>query len=258
MATLASRPAGASTSRIPAGVAPLRAGQGRSFLWRRLHSLSGIFPVGVYLLEHVISNAYATNGANAYNAQVRFLTSLPFVIWLEVFFIYIPLLYHGLYGFYIWYRGQSNVGDYPLIGNWVYTTQRWTGAIAFAFMAYHTASMRFMGPHIMSESAIAFSKVQWALVGHPAVTAFYFIGVIAASWHIGAGVFLFCAKWGFITGPNARKRAGVVGVAVAAFFIVLGVASLVAFLTAPMQKAPAVLQQELEQQHQQPSAMLNH
>ena len=97
--------------KIRPGVAPLRAGQGRSFLLRRLHSLSGIVPVGAFLVEHFISNAFATNGPQAYGNQVRFLTSLPFTHLLEIFGIYIPLLYHALYGFYIWYRGESNVGD---------------------------------------------------------------------------------------------------------------------------------------------------
>jgi succinate dehydrogenase / fumarate reductase, cytochrome b subunit len=43
--------------RIKPGVAPLRAGEGNSFLLRRLHSLSGIVPIGAFLLEHFISNA---------------------------------------------------------------------------------------------------------------------------------------------------------------------------------------------------------
>ena len=45
------------------GVAPLRAGQGFSFVLRRLHSLSGIIPVGAFLFEHIlISNATAITG----------------------------------------------------------------------------------------------------------------------------------------------------------------------------------------------------
>ncbi len=35
---------------------PLRAGEGNSFLLRRLHSLTGIVPIGAFLLEHFISN----------------------------------------------------------------------------------------------------------------------------------------------------------------------------------------------------------
>ena len=78
---------------VKRGVPPLRAGQGHSFFWRRLHSLSGIIPVGAFLLEHFVSNAFATNGPQAYAAQVKFLTGLPFVPVLETVGIYIPLLY---------------------------------------------------------------------------------------------------------------------------------------------------------------------
>ena len=67
------------TVSIPEGVPSLRAGEGNSFLLRRLHSLSGIIPIGAFLLEHFISNSEAMNGATAYNDQVKFLTGLPFV-----------------------------------------------------------------------------------------------------------------------------------------------------------------------------------
>ncbi len=114
---------------IKRGVAPLRAGQGTSFLLRRLHSLSGIVPIGAFLVEHFISNAFATRGPAAYAKQVEFLSSFPFVVGLELFGIWLPILYHALYGFYIWYRGESNLADYPWAGNWMYSSQRWTGTI---------------------------------------------------------------------------------------------------------------------------------
>src|SRR5215475_7681273 len=142
------------------GVPPIRAGQGHSFFLRRLHSLSGIIPVGAFLLEHFISNAFATRGPNAYFGQVKFLTGLPFVLALEIFGIYIPLLYHSLYGFYIWFRGQANVAEYPWAGNFMYSAQRWTGAIAFVYMAWHTYTMRFSGVHLLTNPQAAFHKVQ--------------------------------------------------------------------------------------------------
>ncbi len=116
---------------------------------RRLHSLSGIVPIGAFLIEHFISNSEATNGVQAYNDQVKFLTSLPFVHVMEWVFIFLPLLYHALYGIYIWYRGDSNVSEYPWTGNWLYTSQRWTGIIAFIYILYHVIDMRFTGVHLM-------------------------------------------------------------------------------------------------------------
>ena len=61
MAT-AARPAPPSPSSELRGVQPLRAGQGHSFFWRKLHSRSGIGPLGAFLIEHLISNFEALNG----------------------------------------------------------------------------------------------------------------------------------------------------------------------------------------------------
>lgn len=95
------------------GVKPLRAGQGSSFLWRRLHSLLGVVPIGAFLLEHLLSNIEALKGPVAYANQVKFLNALPLVRVLEWTFIFIPILYHAVYGVYIWLRGKSNVVYYP-------------------------------------------------------------------------------------------------------------------------------------------------
>ncbi len=90
------------------GVPPLRAAQGTTFLWRKLHSLLGIVPIGAFLIEHLLSNFEALKGPAAYGAQVKFLNSLPMVRVLEWVFIFLPLLYHAFYGVYIWLRGKSN------------------------------------------------------------------------------------------------------------------------------------------------------
>ncbi len=102
------------------GVQPLRAGQGNSFLLRKLHSLTGIVPIGAFLIEHLISNFEALKGPAAYGAQVKFLNGLPFVRVLEWVFIFMPILYHALYGVYITFRGRQNVNVYPWAGNWMY------------------------------------------------------------------------------------------------------------------------------------------
>src|SRR5947209_6739823 len=141
------------------GVRPLRVGERHSFLLRRLHSLSGIVPIGAFLVEHFVSNAYATNGPHAYATQIKFLNSLPFVPFLEWGGIYIPILYHALYGTYIWYRGESNVTTYPWQGNWMYTAQRWTGMIAFVYMIQHVYHLRFPAPHLLKHLAPGFCNV---------------------------------------------------------------------------------------------------
>jgi len=217
------------TSPVAHGVPPIRAGQGTSFFWRRLHSLTGIIPVGAFLLEHFISNAFATRGPQAYGDQVKFLTGLPFVTVLEWVGIYIPLLYHSLYGFYIWFRGESNVRDYPWAGNFMYAAQRWTGALAFLYMGWHIYTMRIAGPiHLMTDPQAGFVKVQ-AELQHWWAGMFYVIGITAASWHFAYGLYLFCAKWGITVSERSRKWFGRVCVVIALTLIAVGMATMTAF-----------------------------
>ena len=81
-----------ATPKVRAGVQPIRAGQGTSFLWRKLHSLLGIIPIGAFFIEHLLSNFEALKGPTAYAAQVKFLNALPLVRVLEWTFIFIPIL----------------------------------------------------------------------------------------------------------------------------------------------------------------------
>ena len=127
MATAAS-PAPPATPQLR-GVQPLRAGEGHSFFWRKLHSLTGIVPIGAFLIEHIISNFETVNGPLAYAKQVLFLNSLPLVRILEWAFIFIPLAFHAFYGLFIAIRGRVNVNVYPWAGNFGYLTQRITGLI---------------------------------------------------------------------------------------------------------------------------------
>jgi succinate dehydrogenase / fumarate reductase, cytochrome b subunit len=229
---------GASASpvapHIKPGVAPLRAGEGTSFLLRRLHSISGVVPIGAFLLEHFISNAEAFKGPIAYGKQVEFLNSLPFVFFMELFFIWIPILYHGLYGIYIWYQGETNVAAYPWTGNWLYTSQRWTGIVALAYMVQHTYHLRFTGTVLGTHPDQAFAKVQHEFQ-NPWMVAFYCVGIIAASWHFSYGLWLFAAKWGITTGERARRRFGYVCLTLAIGLILLGALSMNGFFRTPQQ-----------------------
>ena len=223
--------AGSSAPALRQGVAPLRAGQGISFALRRLHSLTGIVPVGAFLFEHILisnSTAIGQNGPSAYARQVSFLANLPLVFFLELFGIWIPIAFHALYGFYIWYRGDSNTASYPWSGNWMYTLQRWSGGIAFIYIAWHTYTMRFTGVDLHDIPVASFSKVQ-AEVIHTPLFIFYVVGLVAASWHFAYGIWLFSAKWGIVSGDKAQKR--LLRVCLAFFLLLCGVglASLTSF-----------------------------
>jgi succinate dehydrogenase / fumarate reductase, cytochrome b subunit len=235
-----------STPTVRQGVQPLRAGEGTSFIWRKLHSLLGIVPIGAFLVEHLVSNFEALKGPAAYAAQVKLLNSLPLVRVLEWVFIFLPILYHGIYGVYIWLRGKSNIVYYPWAGNWMYLAQRYTGLIAFAYIVQHVLRQRFLGVSLPENPGAAFWKVQHEL-SNPWMVAVYVIAMIATCWHFAYGIWLFAAKWGITPGEKARLRFGYACAAIGILLAAMGLASIWAFVSpkyanAPENVPPAIVQ----------------
>ena len=217
---------------IQGGVQPLRAGEGHSFFWRKLHSLSGIIPIGAFLIEHIVSNFETVNGPLAYAKQVLFLNSLPLVRVLEWVFIFIPLAFHAIYGLFIAFRGRVNVNVYPWAGNWMYLSQRVTGIIAFLYIIQHVWRQRFSGVSLPEHPGAAFAKVQHEF-SNPWMLAIYVIAMIATTWHFAYGIWLFAAKWGITPGDKARKKFGYVCGLFGAALCLMGLISIYAVVTAP-------------------------
>jgi len=159
---------------------------------------------------------------------------------LEWTFIFLPILYHGLYGMYIWFRGKSNIVYYPWAGNWMYVAQRWTGLVAILYIFQHVMRQRFMGISLPENPGAAFAKVQHELA-NPVMLAVYIIAMIAICWHFAYGVWLFAAKWGITPGPVARKRFGYVCAALGVVLLFLGLASIWAFISPRYQNAPDIV-----------------
>jgi len=203
-----------------------------SFLLRKLHSVSGLFPIGAFLLQHIYAQVLALKGPAAYNEHVAFLVSLPFLVTIETVFIFAPLAFHGGYGIYIWWRGESNVTDYPYAGNWLYFWQRVSGMIAFVYICYHLYEQRFTGIHLASEPGQSYAKVSAALQ-NPLVAAFYAIGMIAACFHLAYGLWLFGCKWGITMGPRSQKLSAALCGGLGVVACAAGLASLVHFLQFP-------------------------
>src|SRR5690349_3661910 len=106
-----------------------------NFVWHKLHSLSGIIPVGFYVAQHIILNSFSLAGPDKYNGVSGFFYSMPeHILWtIEIAVIYIPLLFHAIYGLFISSRAKSNyfTTHYKWSQNRMYTLQRWSGIFLF-------------------------------------------------------------------------------------------------------------------------------
>jgi succinate dehydrogenase / fumarate reductase cytochrome b subunit len=193
------------------------------YLLRKLHSLTGIVPVGAFLAEHFWSNSTALVGACQYNETSQTLQAIPFRPLVEWGLIFLPILYHGGYGIYIGLRGQSNVSQYPWVKNWLYTAQRYTGLIAFAYIGWHLYTERWL-THGKSTYQDVAQQMQdpWAL-------SFMVVGVLASSFHLGVGIWNFLCKWGLAATARAQRAAGGLGAVVGIGFTLVGVLIILSF-----------------------------
>jgi succinate dehydrogenase / fumarate reductase, cytochrome b subunit len=194
-----------------------------TYLLRKLHSLSGIIPVGAFLAEHFWSNSSVLVSAKKYDDVSFDLQTIPYRPIVEWLFIFLPMLFHGGYGIYIWLRGQSNVSSYPWVKNWLYTFQRYTGLIAFVYIGWHLYTERWL-----THGRSTYANVEQDLA-NPWFLAFMAVGVVASSFHLGVGIWNFLCKWGLAATVRAQRAAGKLGVLVAVAFSLVGVLILISF-----------------------------
>lgn len=184
------------------------------FLLRRLHSLSGIFPIGVFLLYHFYFSLYAWQGPAVYNAKMESLRNMPSG-WAYLVFeftcIYLPIMFHGLYGLILTKDARVNLQNYPLFGNLNYVLQRLSGVGLLLFIGVHVTKARLL-PMLNGSSNQGWQHLNEALSfaqsGPIAVITgiVYFLGVIGVAYHLTNGLWLFAIRWGIVQGEESMKK----------------------------------------------------
>lgn len=193
---------------------------------KRLHSLLGIVPLSVFLLEHLMVNSLSTVGSREFNAAAGVLASIPYLIAVELGLIIIPLLLHGLLGLWIVYQGSVET-RVPYLRNWLYLLQRGTGVIVFIFVLYHLYATRFQ--HLLHPEQDLYALMA-GYVANPLLFAFYLVGVACASFHLGNGLFNFTYKWGIAVSESAQTWAMVIGLLIGVLFFAIGLGALLGFV----------------------------
>lgn len=127
----------------------------KAFIWRRIHSLTGIWLV-IFLLEHLLTNSQAAlfigdDGAG-FIRMVNFIHNLPYLPFIEIGLLGVPIIIHGIWG--IKYVKQASINSRKTDGskpslqefkkNKAYTWQRITSWILVFAIIAHVTQMRFI------------------------------------------------------------------------------------------------------------------
>jgi succinate dehydrogenase / fumarate reductase cytochrome b subunit len=229
------------------------------FLIRRLHSLSGLIPVGAYMCIHLVTNASVLDGPGTFQRAVYQIHSLgsalPIVEW---GFIFLPILFHAIIGVVIIRGGLPNSGTYRYVNNVRYTLQRATGMVAFLFIVWHVFHMHGWFHFQWWLDGVAgplgganFTPYRAASTLGAAMSGFvvpllYAIGVLSCVFHLANGIWTMGITWGVWVSPAAQRRAnvvcGVIGIGLAA----VSMGALTGAITVDESKARAIETQMFE------------
>jgi len=209
------------------------------FLLRRLHSLTGIF-FGGFVMAHLLANATLIEGfregdftKTVYQKQVDTIHHLPFLTIAEWTLIYLPILYHTVYGLWLTYTAQPNVNLYPYSKNVFYVFQRLSALVLTAFIFFHITSlkgwygsgMRFT-PSQATETVITHLNISWFIGWFV-----YPLGILAACYHLANGFWTAAISWGVTISAGAQRRWGWACVLLFLFTFSCGMMALVGGLT---------------------------
>lgn len=211
------------------------------FLIRRLHSLSGLVPVGAYMTVHLLVNSSLVNGPGAFQTNVNQIHSLGAALLpVEWAFIFLPLIFHAVVGIWIIQSGHSNAAQYRFVSNRRYTLQRWTGVIAVVYIFTHVFHLHgwFHGEAWLKNFAEPLGMAQFRPYNAASTLAIalqgffwpvaYAIGLLACVFHLANGIWTMGITWGVWLSPKAQERANYVCAAFGLGLAVVGMSALIA------------------------------
>lgn len=206
-----------------------------NYFWHKVHSLTGIVPVGFYMIQHLTLNSFTIAGPAQFDGVIHFFEAIPkhLLLVLEIFAIWIPLLFHAVYGLFIVNRGEANYFEqkYKWSQNRMYTLQRWSGMFLFLFLAFHVATTTIAKYIAGNPTGIEYAAWQQKLTSYGYILfVVYLIGILAASYHLSYGVWNFCIRWGITVSDRAQERIQKFAFGMFVVVTLLGWGALVGFL----------------------------
>jgi len=203
---------------------------------RRAQILTGVVPVGLFLISHFAVNGRAIAGREAYAHTVAAIGRLPWLTAIEWVCIALPLLAHLALGVVL---GLTRQGAYarPRPSARVRVAQRVTGFYLAMYVVIHVWAIR-LAPERLAGKGELFDLMA-AQLRDPIVFGLQALAVLAAGTHFALGLVAMpdCFGWSPAapTRPWWSTRFVRASFVASAALVVLGLNALLAFVWTPAQ-----------------------
>lgn len=239
------------------------------FLLRRLHSLSGIVPVGLFVIMHLFTNAqiiFSGPADDPFQHEVDFIHSVPALLFIEIA-LWLSIGFHAVLGVLYMVGWAPNAMRYQHGPNWRYTLQRITAWTSLIFILLHISTLRWRinlldwntpfywrGEDVpgldeaMANVPMTTPLTAYALQFHWLVVVLYVIGVSSVIYHWCNGLWTAAIMWGMTISTAAQRRWGYVCIGLAVALTASAGAAIVGALIYDLNTATSPAQREILQQ----------
>src|SRR5699024_557527 len=121
---------------------------------------------------------------------------------LEIFVIYLPILFHAVLGIYIVLATRNNVRRYGFFRNWMFFLQRISGIITLIFIAWHIWQTKIQ---IACFNVELNYQLMEDILTQPFFFWFYAISIISVVFHLANGLWSFAVSWGIAQSPKSQQ-----------------------------------------------------
>jgi succinate dehydrogenase / fumarate reductase cytochrome b subunit len=168
----------------------------------------------------------ATKGEETFNGAVHLIEYTPVKILVEWVVIYLPLIFHAVYGIYIAFTAKNNLGRFSFFRNWMFMLQRLTGIITLIFLVWHIWATRIqaaMGAEVNFD-------MMAEIFSSPFMLVFYIVGVTSAIFHFANGLWSFAVSWGLTVSPRSQRIMTYFTLIVFVLLTYIGISAIFAFV----------------------------
>ncbi|MBV6459329.1 MAG: Succinate dehydrogenase cytochrome b558 subunit [Fimbriimonadaceae bacterium] len=205
-----------------------------SYFWHKVHSLTGIIPIGFYMVQHLTLNSFSIAGPDKFDSVISFFAGVPkhLLLALEFLVLGLPILFHAIYGLIIIRRAEPNISNpnFQFLENRMFGWQRWTGVFLFFLLIAHVMTTT-LNAKINGEHVIYYQAWQDMLTSYFYLPLLiYAFGIICAAYHLSYGVWNFCIRWGITVSEQSQLAMQKASAYIFFVLLVLGWGALGGFL----------------------------
>jgi len=176
--------------------------------WRtRLGSLLAIFPLSVWVVNHLWNNLSAFEGSQRWKESV---TDYPHPVahLLISIVVLLPLVLHTVWGIGRLLTTRPNNVRYGFFANFKYLLQRLSAVGLLLFIGAHLW-LAMLRPRLVLGHAETFGDVATQMHSHRPTLIVYLLGTLGVAYHLANGLATFAMGWGIVTSKSALRRADV-------------------------------------------------